>query len=234
MARLLASAPGALNTPRVYSRAPATTRSAGARPATAAASEVGDVYLIHPLTMHSATMSCFPRAKSIFNVPFPFLETGVASKQGALSTVVLTIEEARHAARAPTPLLCALYAVTIAAGAARRAERRSPPETRRSRAGWRRCPPPPSTCSAAAASRRSMRSRGARSGARRREGGARRGARARRRGGRWGGVAAALWRRARDLQTLGALLTAWRRRRAPSVGGATRRGTRCRRRRCQK
>ena len=33
---------------------------------------------------------------------------------------MLTIEEARHAARAPTPLLCALYAVTIAAGAAHR------------------------------------------------------------------------------------------------------------------
>ena len=72
----------------------------GRWPATAAVGEVGDVYLIHPLTLHSATMSCVPRAKSIFNVPFPFLETGVASKQGALSTVVLTIEEARHAARA--------------------------------------------------------------------------------------------------------------------------------------
>ena len=66
-------------------------------------------------------MSCVPRDKSIFNVPFPFLETGVASKQGALSTVVLTIEEDDdHAARLPTPLLCALYAVTIAAGAAHR------------------------------------------------------------------------------------------------------------------
>ena len=220
MARLLASAPGALNTQRVYSLCAGHDALGGRWPATAAVGEVGDVYLIHPLTLHSATMSCVPRAKSIFNVPFPFLETGVASKQGALSTVVLTIEEARHAARAPTPLLCALYAVTIAAGAAHRRLRQvaagDAPIASRLAALPSAALYVLSGCGFAALDAITRWSE-------RRTGGGKAALAAAlapaAEGGRCGGVAAALWRRAVDLQALGALLTAWRRRRAGASDG---------------
>ena len=221
MARLLASAPGALNTQRVYSLCAGHDALGGRWPATAAVGEVGDVYLIHPLTLHSATMSCVPRAKSIFNVPFPFLETGVASKQGALSTVVLTIEEARHAARAPTPLLCALYAVTIAAGAAHRRLRQVAAGDATIASRLAALPSAAlyvlSGCGFAALDAITRWSE-------RRTGGGKAALAAAlapaAEGGRCGGGVAALWRRARDsVYTLGALQTAWRRRRAGASEG---------------
>jgi aryl-alcohol dehydrogenase-like predicted oxidoreductase len=121
MARLLACSPGGLNTQRIYSLC-AGHDALGSRPTVAALGRVGDVYLCHPLLLHSASMSCIPQAKCMLNLVHPFGQARVAQKQGPLSAVVLPIKEA--VARRPPlpllPLLWVLHLLTIAAGHAHR------------------------------------------------------------------------------------------------------------------
>jgi hypothetical protein len=94
--------------------AAATPASAMAR-ATGAA---GDVYICHPLLVHSASTSIVGTApRCILNIPHPFGAARLREKQGALSAVALPIVQAlgtRHLL--PRPLRKAALSLAVRSG----------------------------------------------------------------------------------------------------------------------
>ena len=69
----------------------------------AATGEVGDVYLIHPLLLHSASVSCSPLPRAIFNLPIPYGHVHVGQKQGPLCAVSLPLRAAADSAAWSSP-----------------------------------------------------------------------------------------------------------------------------------
>ena len=85
-----------------------------------ATGRAGDVYLLHPLLVHAATVSragAAPRA--VLNVPHPFPSARVAKKAGAFSAVTLPVRRALGARRLiPRAVLALLLRVAVVAARA--------------------------------------------------------------------------------------------------------------------
>ena len=120
MARMLSVCPARLSTNAIYSFCAATHTWAsrfGRSETLRATGAAGDVYLLHPLLVHSGSMSCTGRARAILNLPCPYGQAQLGRKQGSLCGVCLPIRQAaalRH--RTPRPLLWLLWALAIGAG----------------------------------------------------------------------------------------------------------------------
>ena len=81
-------------------------------PIVRATGRAGDVYLLHPMVVHSATISCTGAPRAILNLPLPYGQTKLAQKHGSLCGVTLPILHAvalRH--RTPRALLSLLWRV---------------------------------------------------------------------------------------------------------------------------
>jgi hypothetical protein len=98
------------------SKHPGTSGSPGARaappspPVVRAAGHAGDVYLLHPMLVHSASISCTGAPRAILNLPLPYGPAKLAQKHGSLCGVTLPILHAaalRH--RTPRALLSVLW-----------------------------------------------------------------------------------------------------------------------------
>ena len=75
-----------------------------------AAGRAGDVYLLHPMLVHSASISCTGAPRAILNLPLPYGQAKLAQKHGSLCGVTLPILHAaalRH--RTPRALLRVLW-----------------------------------------------------------------------------------------------------------------------------
>ena len=75
-----------------------------------AAGRAGDVYLLHPMLVHSASISCTGAPRAILNLPLPYGQAKLAQKHGSLCGVTLPILHAaalRH--RTPRALLSVLW-----------------------------------------------------------------------------------------------------------------------------
>ena len=89
-----------------------------------ATGRAGDVYLLHPLLLHSATISCTGEGRAILNMPLPYSEAHVAKLQGSLSGVTLPILQAQALRHwTPLPLLWLLWRLAIGFGWLHRATR---------------------------------------------------------------------------------------------------------------
>ena len=119
MARLLTASPGCLNTNAIYSFCAAAAQFAqlGGVDLVRATGQAGDVYLLHPMLLHTATISTTGAARAILNMPIPYGQYRVAQKQGGLSSVNLPIH---HAAGqhywTPRPVLWVLWRLAVATG----------------------------------------------------------------------------------------------------------------------
>ena len=82
----------------------------------------GDVFLLHPLLVHSPTISITGRARAILNIPAPYdRPTKLGQKQGALSAVTLPIQHAlARRSWLPLPLLWLLWGLVVLTGHAHR------------------------------------------------------------------------------------------------------------------
>ena len=107
----------ATHTPSESKHAATTSGSPGASASTSppivrATGRAGDVYLLHPMVVHSATISCTGAPRAILNLPLPYGQTKLAQKHGSLCGVTLPILHAvalRH--RTPRALLSLLWRV---------------------------------------------------------------------------------------------------------------------------
>ena len=79
-------------------------------PVVRATGRAGDVYLLHPMLVHSASISCTGAPRAILNLPLPYGQAKFAQKHDSLCGVTLPILHAaalRH--RTPRALLRVLW-----------------------------------------------------------------------------------------------------------------------------
>ena len=109
-----------LTVPNMFGLCAALAAARGCSAPVRATGRAGDVYLLHPLLVHAATVSragAAPRA--VLNVPHPFPSARVAKKAGAFSAVTLPIRRALGARRLiPHALLALLLRVAVVASRA--------------------------------------------------------------------------------------------------------------------
>jgi len=87
-------------------------RASPSPPIVRATGRAGDVYLLHPMVVHSATISCTGAPRAILNLPLPYGQAKLAQKHGSLCGVTLPILHAvalRH--RTPRALISLLWCV---------------------------------------------------------------------------------------------------------------------------
>jgi len=95
-----------------------------------ATGRAGDVYLMHPMLLHTATISTTGEARAILNMPLPYAQANLSKLQGSLSGVTLPILQAQSLRHwTPRPLLWLLWRLAIAFGWLHR-------ETRGTRGGF--------------------------------------------------------------------------------------------------
>jgi aryl-alcohol dehydrogenase-like predicted oxidoreductase len=110
-----------INVPTMFQLCSALAAAHGPKSQCRATGRSGDVYVLHPLLVHAASVSRVgapPRC--ILNVPHPFPEANVKKTQGPLSSVTLPIEYAQsmHARQlCPRCLLALLRGVAISCAA---------------------------------------------------------------------------------------------------------------------
>ena len=108
-----------LTVPNMFGLCAALAAARGCSAPVRATGRAGDVYLLHPLLVHAATVSragAAPRA--VLNVPHPFPSARVAKKAGAFSAVTLPVRRALGARRLiPRAVLALLLRVAVVARA---------------------------------------------------------------------------------------------------------------------
>jgi hypothetical protein len=109
-----------LTVPNMFGLCAALAAARGCSAPVRATGRAGDVYLLHPLLVHAATVSragAAPRA--VLNVPHPFPSARVAKKAGAFSAVTLPVRRALGARRLiPRAVLALLLRVAVVAARA--------------------------------------------------------------------------------------------------------------------
>ena len=123
MANVLAALPpsyessgvSALTVPRMFALCAALAAAYGPSRQERAVGRVGDVYLLHPLLVHAASVSRVGAApRCILNVPHPFASAGIQQALGAISPVTLPVRHALAGRRlCPRWLLSMLLALVL-------------------------------------------------------------------------------------------------------------------------